>query len=306
MDRHSEEYLELAEQRRLLANLGERDYKDYKWVEEFIQKIDKHGFTYCQDFYDLDEVKEIGKGLEKKYCKKSDAETAENHTTTHYIWHTQEDSKVRSSHATNVGKVFAWDNPPTTGNPGEDYGCRCWAEACYSDDDRQKDSDQVVTFAASDSPYAWKRDDFFYHYNHGNGVTVRLSEIGRLQDIINHAKTYDQGGGSIFKRVDNDIFKQARQNSTGSFSYSFTNSYEFEPVVFEIGGATVEGAGTVDVIDCGEFWQISADIDYAFQDEFIHPYDVYDTGIWPLTIDTGNPYYIKDEWSTHLETLIRK
>ena len=28
----------------------------------------------------------------------------------------------------NNSKVFAWDNPPPTGHPGEDYGCRCRAE----------------------------------------------------------------------------------------------------------------------------------------------------------------------------------
>ncbi|MEM7617401.1 MAG: phage minor head protein [Pseudomonadota bacterium] len=44
---------------------------------------------------------------------------------THYIWHTQSDELVCNSHAPNHGKVFAWDNPPPTGHPGEDYNCRC-------------------------------------------------------------------------------------------------------------------------------------------------------------------------------------
>ena len=44
---------------------------------------------------------------------------------THYIWHTQADELVRNSHAPNHGQVFAWDNPPPTGHPGEDYNCRC-------------------------------------------------------------------------------------------------------------------------------------------------------------------------------------
>lgn len=45
-----------------------------------------------------------------------------------YIWRTQEDDRVRSSHAANNGKIFSFDDPPSTGNPGEDFGCRCWAE----------------------------------------------------------------------------------------------------------------------------------------------------------------------------------
>ncbi len=47
---------------------------------------------------------------------------------THYIWRTQGDGKVRPSHAANDGQVFAWDDPPSTGHPGAEYGCRCWAQ----------------------------------------------------------------------------------------------------------------------------------------------------------------------------------
>ncbi|WPY00858.1 Phage head morphogenesis domain protein [Candidatus Trichorickettsia mobilis] len=46
----------------------------------------------------------------------------------HYIWRTQEDNKVRLTHAANNGKVFAWDKPPATGHPGQQRNCRCWAE----------------------------------------------------------------------------------------------------------------------------------------------------------------------------------
>lgn len=49
-------------------------------------------------------------------------------TTTHYIWRTRLDDKVRPSHAANDGKVFSWDSPPSTGHPGDDYNCRCWAD----------------------------------------------------------------------------------------------------------------------------------------------------------------------------------
>jgi hypothetical protein len=55
-------------------------------------------------------------------------ETSDNHTTALYIWRTAGDDKVRPSHAANEGKIFAWANPPDTGNPGEDYNCRCTAE----------------------------------------------------------------------------------------------------------------------------------------------------------------------------------
>jgi len=44
-----------------------------------------------------------------------------------YVWVTRGDDRVRPSHAENNGKIFSWDDPPTTGHPGEDFGCRCVA-----------------------------------------------------------------------------------------------------------------------------------------------------------------------------------
>lgn len=58
---------------------------------------------------------------------------AAEHPTPRYIWRTQGDDKVRPSHAANEGQIFAWDDPPPTGNPGEDYNCRCWAEPYDND-----------------------------------------------------------------------------------------------------------------------------------------------------------------------------
>lgn len=44
----------------------------------------------------------------------------------YYIWRTVGDDKVRSEHARYNGTVRAWSDTP---DPGEDYNCRCWAEA---------------------------------------------------------------------------------------------------------------------------------------------------------------------------------
>jgi SPP1 gp7 family putative phage head morphogenesis protein len=56
---------------------------------------------------------------------------AQANETPHYIWRTSGDDKVRPSHAANEGRVFAWNNPPDTGNPGEAPNCRCTAEPYY-------------------------------------------------------------------------------------------------------------------------------------------------------------------------------
>lgn len=54
--------------------------------------------------------------------------------STHYVWRTVRDRRVRPLHRKLEGKVFEWSNPPITGengersNPGGIYNCRCIAE----------------------------------------------------------------------------------------------------------------------------------------------------------------------------------
>ena len=54
-----------------------------------------------------------------------------------YKWRTQEDANVRKTHNLLRNKLFSYENPPTTidqygnkhtGNPGTDWGCRCWED----------------------------------------------------------------------------------------------------------------------------------------------------------------------------------
>ena len=45
-----------------------------------------------------------------------------------YIWRSQDDAKVRDSHAEYDDLVFRWDDPPASGHPGEAHNCRCYAE----------------------------------------------------------------------------------------------------------------------------------------------------------------------------------
>lgn len=45
-----------------------------------------------------------------------------------YTWRSQDDAKVRDSHAAYSDRVFRWDDPPEGGHPGEAHNCRCHAE----------------------------------------------------------------------------------------------------------------------------------------------------------------------------------
>ena len=55
------------------------------------------------------------------------------HATRFYVWRTQEDDRVRHSHAERHGQIFARTDPPRGGHPGTEPGCRCWAEPYYGD-----------------------------------------------------------------------------------------------------------------------------------------------------------------------------
>jgi hypothetical protein len=49
-----------------------------------------------------------------------------------YIWRSQDDARVRAADAENDNRVFAWDNPPAAGHPGEAWNCRCTAVCRFS------------------------------------------------------------------------------------------------------------------------------------------------------------------------------
>lgn len=53
--------------------------------------------------------------------------------TTHYVWCTAGDNRVRGEHAARNGQVFAWNDPPEHGHPGREPNCRCWPEPYYGD-----------------------------------------------------------------------------------------------------------------------------------------------------------------------------
>ena len=63
-----------------------------------------------------------------------------------YVWRTVHDDKVRSSHASNDGKIYDDRDPPPTGNPGEGYNCRCTADydiPTYVDIVEEQDHDML-------------------------------------------------------------------------------------------------------------------------------------------------------------------
>ncbi|MDD2839872.1 MAG: polymorphic toxin type 44 domain-containing protein [Rickettsiales bacterium] len=56
-----------------------------------------------------------------------------NTTRRLYIWRSQDDNKVRASHQQYDDQIFDWNDEDMI-KPGEDYGCRCYAEFLDGDE----------------------------------------------------------------------------------------------------------------------------------------------------------------------------
>lgn len=287
---------------RAMYRLYGNNYKDMMWAEETLSRLEKKlpfGDYTPQDHADFLKVKDIHARVFAK-ARTENGETAEHHTTKHYIWRTRKDGRVRPEHAKNEGLVFSWENPPPTGHPGEDFGCRCSAEPYTPRHNLEEKSYQILTRAAQDKIPAWTHDDFFNHYKNGDGKGVLLSEIGHLQSVINSAKV------KVFPEVEEQIYEKARRLGDGTYPYRYIDSYSFHLTVFHIGGATVSREGQMTVTEQGDFLIVKANIDYHFHDRFTDPYDLINVTDGEYDPQGTKPYDIDDTWSTYIDAIIKK
>jgi len=229
----------------------------------------------------------------------------QDHPTTHYIWRTRGDGKVRAAHAANNGRVFSWDNPPPTGHPGEDYNCRCTPEPYVRGE--SEFAYQTLTSPVNDSSPKWESVDFVWHaVIHGDAVT--LSEIGRLQDVIDHYAYVAEGG--VFERVSQQVIDTARSTRNGYFSYDFSNSYAFKEIAFPFGNSTVFGIFKGYVSEKNGMMKIEGTVEYFFDDDYTDPAGIrqrhYGTSD-PTMVDAieryitdggGGVYGITGQWQT--------
>lgn len=205
---------------------------------------------------------------------------ARDRITTHYIWRTRGDNKVRAAHAANNGKIFAWDNPPPTGHPGEDYGCRCWAQPYRPATPEYLD--QHVTSIVDEGLSRWEWYDFVIHYYFGGGKEVKISSIGHLQDVIDRANERRRRPHQVFEGVEAQACKKARAVQQGAISDTFVGTYNFSPVSFVHRISTVKGNFAGAVQNENDYLIISADGNYEFSDSFSDPLDI-------IQLITGTP-----------------
>ncbi len=236
---------------------------------------------------------------------------SETPSTTRYIWRTQGDGKVRASHRANDGKIFARDDPPPTGHPGEDYGCRCWAEAY--EPDVQEFARQTLVSAVNDAKPQWDTVRFLFHFRFGGGAAVTLRETGNLQGIIDY---YSKTLGA-HEDVNGQIADAAREAEPGRFEYRFDSSYDFGPYIFGFGHGVVAGIFRGTSIQSDNALKISGSVSYVYSDTFTDPRSIRKEEIGtsdPMFIteeNIGTEYWgtyftILDEWETSYEAVVHE
>ena len=211
--------------------------------------------------------------------------------TTHYIWRTRSDGNVRPNHAANDGRIFAWDTPPATGHPGEDYGCRCTAEPYALLIEERID---IEFSGISDAFYTWNTLNFIQHYFTGEGKAVRVRDTGHLGAIT---REYRRIVIADPTRLPSQIARNARTATDGFLSDIFDNTYGMWDVVFSLGktrifrtffGNTAEKYGTL---------SFRGNMKFNLDDSFSDPLDRFNN--FPtsdIEVPGATPYRIHDSW----------
>lgn len=95
-----------------------------------------------------------------------------------YVWTTQQDGRVRHSHADRDDKIFRWDSPPEGGHPSQDFGCRCYARALGIEGYWARVGEGVEAYTADVGDLEGNVD--YMYLDTGGNVTVGKGKL--LQD----------------------------------------------------------------------------------------------------------------------------
>ena len=221
----------------------------------------------------------------------------------YYIWRTLGDNNVRASHAANNGKLFAWDSPPDTGHPGEDYNCRCIAEPYVAG--TSEIAYQTIISHVDTSRPKWSNIILTWHYYFGGGQGIELWRMGHLQGVIDFY-FYKLGR---YDAVNNQIIQAARERTLGEFGYHFDGSYGFGDYLYVFGGGVVSGLFSGTSRMRGNMMVIEGTVEYFYDDTFTDPVSLRENfggssnpenmnWVEQITEFGGTHYPIADRWKT--------
>ncbi|MDB2414379.1 phage minor head protein [Rickettsiales bacterium] len=237
--------------------------------------------------------------------------------STHYIWRTQDDKKVRPSHAANDDKIFEWSKKPKTGHPGEDFNCRCWAEPINA----KEYANQLLITPINDQE-KWGNLDFWNHYRNAGGAPVTLQETGYLAEIIDYYEYQaiaSDGQPGVYRAINKQIIDKAKEKGEGHFDYPFGTTYNFYDVLYTFRNSTVKGVFEGDVRKEKDFLVINGIITYNFIDAFADIFTLVEIQVRLFGIDRGEAeervrviddalgdvYTITDSWQTKFNATVK-
>ncbi len=272
---------------------------------------------------------DLGLIEEAKYLQQADRELAwlllqckQLGHSTRYIWHTQDDRKVRPAHARNDERIFQWDNPPPTGHPGEDFNCRCWAEP-LGDDHYAR---QLLITKVRDNRERWTIFTFARHYRNGKGKEISLEKTGYMNDVIDHFANHalaSDGKPGVYRAVEEQIINRAKEQGEGSLDYDFKRSFNFGPVNSVFANSIVEGVFDGDARkEEGGYLVINGVMTYSFSDEYTDPLQIIEiteripginreealTIVQDLGINidfAGTVFFTKGTWKTKFNATVK-
>lgn len=231
-------------------------------------------------------------------------------TSTHYIWRTQLDDKVRPEHAAREGRIFAWNNPPPGGHPGSEKNCRCVAVPVEGNEY----ANQILISSVNDNPDPWTNEDFVFNYLFGQGIEVTLQKTGYLQKIIDY---YSLTLG-VYNRVNSQILDLALGVGEGGFTYRFRNTYDFEDIKFTFRNSTISGVFEGEVKQQFGLLVVRGIITYDFFDVFEDIFSVVEALVYigltreeaqrfiaNLGTIVAESYNIIDQWKTKFQGAVR-
>jgi peptidoglycan hydrolase-like protein with peptidoglycan-binding domain len=208
-----------------------------------------------------------------------------------YIWRTVGDSKVRDSHVALDGTVRDLADSP---DPGEEFNCRCWAEPVNCD---KEFITQNVISKINDAEPAWTWQEYWDHFQHGNGAPVTLSGIGYLGAVIDVARD------KAFPKVSEQVAALAKAQGPGPLYYTTENYYNFKSASYPLGDAVVTSETIGTVLANGKCLIIDAEVIYNFNDTFTDPAELRDhilQYVWDPAMNSSNinhPLFDKYKWT---------
>lgn len=93
---------------------------------------------------------------------------------TQFRWRTMQDDRVRPEHRVREGRVFDWATPPPDGDPGQPFGCRCWAEVV---DDVSRAKQYRITAVVGTATSAGCTIEFVPHFIERDRWEIIANEV---------------------------------------------------------------------------------------------------------------------------------